>query len=303
MNPHPNLLRLKSHRFQLWLAYGGLFGLMLVGVSSLLQLQRARFPINQYIVFESDRSGTVDLYITRVDGEATYPLVQHPQWDSHPVWSGDGRWIVFESARQNGWDIYIIDPMGRDLRRLTRSFNIERFPEWAKDGTILYKRNQASMTFQTLRMDIRGQHLPLAGHEIELYRTFSPDGQAYILEVIEHYQYRLYLVTDEGRYLLTHHLLSDRMAAWSPDGQWLAFSSNRDRNWEIYILSQDGTTGHRLTHHPADDLRPSWSPKIDKPWSFLALAGSGLGLSGLWLVGKPLVKKLATFTTQGYSQV
>ncbi|MCL4253978.1 MAG: PD40 domain-containing protein, partial [Anaerolineae bacterium] len=47
----------------------------------------------------------------------------------------------------------------------------------------------------------------------------------------------------------------------SPDGRWIAFSSNRDGNWEIYAATVDGSTVIRLTDNDsAVDFDPSWSP-------------------------------------------
>ena len=40
----------------------------------------------------------------------------------------------------------------------------------------------------------------------------------------------------------------------------IAFSSGRDGNKEIYVMDADGVNAIRLTHHPAADSHPSWSP-------------------------------------------
>lgn len=40
----------------------------------------------------------------------------------------------------------------------------------------------------------------------------------------------------------------------------LAFRSNRDGNWEIYLMDADGTNQINLTQNAADDQLPSWSP-------------------------------------------
>ena len=56
---------------------------------------------------------------------------------------------------------------------------------------------------------------------------------------------------------------SDNSAAWSPDGQHIAFASNRDGNFEIYVMGSDGSNPRRLTNHDNHDARaesPSWSP-------------------------------------------
>src|SRR5215212_1071476 len=45
------------------------------------------------------------------------------------------------------------------------------------------------------------------------------------------------------------------------DGTKLAFTSNRDGNWEIYVMNaQDGSNQTNLTMNPAFDFDPTWSP-------------------------------------------
>ena len=44
----------------------------------------------------------------------------------------------------------------------------------------------------------------------------------------------------------------------------IAFTSGRDGNAEIYVMDADGKNQRRLTHHPADDSLPSWSPDGQK---------------------------------------
>ena len=44
----------------------------------------------------------------------------------------------------------------------------------------------------------------------------------------------------------------------------IAFDSNRDGNFEIYVMDADGANLQRLTNHPDGDFHPSWSP--DGKW-------------------------------------
>jgi Tol biopolymer transport system component len=46
---------------------------------------------------------------------------------------------------------------------------------------------------------------------------------------------------------------------WSPDGR-LVFQSNRDDNWELYVINADGSGLRRLTDDDAADGEPRWSP-------------------------------------------
>jgi hypothetical protein len=48
--------------------------------------------------------------------------------------------------------------------------------------------------------------------------------------------------------------------AWSPDGTKIAFSSNRDGNYEIYVMNADGSNQTRLTYYNGVDFSPEWSP-------------------------------------------
>ncbi len=53
----------------------------------------------------------------------------------------------------------------------------------------------------------------------------------------------------------------DMSPASSPDGQYVAFTSNRTGNWEIYIGAADGSTQQRVTYTTtAANLSPMWSP-------------------------------------------
>ncbi len=53
---------------------------------------------------------------------------------------------------------------------------------------------------------------------------------------------------------------------WSPDGQRIAFVSQRDGNREIYVIQGDTMAGTgstdliNITQHPAEDWTPAWSP-------------------------------------------
>ena len=40
----------------------------------------------------------------------------------------------------------------------------------------------------------------------------------------------------------------------------IAFASNRDGNYEIYVMDADGANLQRLTNNPHGDSSPSWSP-------------------------------------------
>ncbi|MYG19029.1 MAG: hypothetical protein F4208_05555, partial [Gemmatimonadales bacterium] len=63
---------------------------------------------------------------------------------------------------------------------------------------------------------------------------------------------------------LTSNSAIDYEPAWSPDGDQIAFTTDRDGNSEIYVMNTSGSGVTRLTDHSRHDIRPSWSPDGDK---------------------------------------
>ena len=47
--------------------------------------------------------------------------------------------------------------------------------------------------------------------------------------------------------------------SWSPDGQWIAYYSNRDGNNEIYITDVKGSEHKRITYNGVKDYLPKFS--------------------------------------------
>ncbi|MEO1584444.1 MAG: DPP IV N-terminal domain-containing protein [Planctomycetota bacterium] len=52
----------------------------------------------------------------------------------------------------------------------------------------------------------------------------------------------------------------DVMPTISPDGSRIAYASNRQGNWNIFVSSADGGQARPITDDSAHELHPSWSP-------------------------------------------
>jgi Tol biopolymer transport system component len=46
---------------------------------------------------------------------------------------------------------------------------------------------------------------------------------------------------------------------WSPDGQWLAYMSDHDGDWEVHVVAREGWVRQITTNESRDGL-PAWSP-------------------------------------------
>jgi len=51
---------------------------------------------------------------------------------------------------------------------------------------------------------------------------------------------------------------------WSPGGTMIAYASNRDGNWDLYLLDLETGEEIQVTSDEGDDLLPAWSP--DGAW-------------------------------------
>ena len=47
----------------------------------------------------------------------------------------------------------------------------------------------------------------------------------------------------------------DCFPAWSPDGSKIAFTSDSDGDYEVYVMNADGSAQTRLTNSPGSGLR------------------------------------------------
>ncbi len=143
-------------------------------------------------------------------------------------------------------NIYTIDTDGTNLKKLTRGYN----PSWAPDGAKLVY----SFGLGRFRGDVTDIFVIDANGANRVNLT-------------------------KGRHK------NNGMPAWSPDGTKIAFTSNRDGNLEIYVMSADGKNPKNLTLHLDDDTCPTWSPDGTKIayWS-RQVAGGVLNHSDIFVM-------------------
>ncbi len=59
---------------------------------------------------------------------------------------------------------------------------------------------------------------------------------------------------------LTAHPARDMYPSFSPDGKWIAFSSDRNGNADVFVVAAEGGQPKQLTYHSAADNVLGWSP-------------------------------------------
>lgn len=90
------------------------------------------------------------------------------------------------------------------------------------------------------------------------YPALSPDGKT----VAFCYRGNLWKVASTGGVAtpLTVGLFHNTSPVWSPDGSRIAFASERNGNFDVYVLAAEGGEATRLTTHSVDEMPASFTP-------------------------------------------
>jgi TolB protein len=170
-----------------------------------------------------------DLFAVAADGSRRRRIARTLVAESEPAWSPDGRWLAYAAPEAPGGslELWRIRPDGSGRRRLTDNGVIDQSPAWSPDGTRL--------AFVSGRTE--GRFNP------ELWVMDSDGGRARRVQEA---------AASDGR-----ESWADEQPAWSPDGNWLLYTSRGD----VWIVHPDGTGATDLTPDVRTiDVAPSWQP-------------------------------------------
>jgi hypothetical protein len=226
-------------------------------------------PDGEHLVWScyDPRTGSA-LWMADGDGSAPVKLLQD-FGAGNVTWRSDSQAFVYSAAHVvnqfDYWDdVYLFDVRSKSVGALTTGARA-RDPVFSPDGSrLLVVTNRAqNNALEVLTVD--GQRKKLATFDdhtqLETPR-FSPDGRAVALSVWRAGRRDLWLWSPEGEPLrqLTADVAIDTEPAWSADGRWLYFSSDRSGIPNIFAIDVETEHLWQVTDVVTGAARPSVHP-------------------------------------------
>ena len=232
------------------IAVGTASGLYLVDADGTDLRQAADLPSPRWIHWSPDSTkivfasrpnpgghGRMDVYLLNLGNGSVTNLTGGKGGEGvdyfSPRWSPDGTQLAFHSLDEAGFHVMTIQPNGEGLRKVT---------DWAFQGEIFF-------------------------YDVAWPPQWSPDGEQLVFFSFDEpgvaFNADIFVVDRDGtsRTNLTRNPAFDSDPAWSPDGKYIAFVSNRDGNGEIYVMRSDGSEPVNVSNSPVtDEVNPIWRP-------------------------------------------
>jgi TolB protein len=241
----------------------------------------AAFPgKNGKIVFQSDRSGSWQLYTINADGSGLTQITQMPPTDDDlwtPSFSPDGKQIAFgygSGGLDGASEIYVINSDGSGLKQVTHNGRFSGVPHWSPDGKQLVFVGTFAPTgaavITTIRSDGTGPETVLTSGEWSRWDSFNafftPNGR----EIVFESQFgglvsAAWIMHSDGTH--KRRLTAGPIEAFptdvSPDGTHVIFVNhgNTVLTNSAFVMDLDGEHIQRLTHLDGVHDNPvSYSP-------------------------------------------
>jgi Tol biopolymer transport system component len=152
--------------------------------SSRLETDADFSPDGRRIVFQSDRSGNLEIWVSDIDGSHSRELTSFGHGDpGSPRWSPDGTQIAFDSKVDGLIQIYVIGADGGPPKRLTEPPGSNFVPSWSRDGQWIYFASFRTGRTEIWKIPARGgPAIQIAAHNGGAVRE-SADGRALYYEM------------------------------------------------------------------------------------------------------------------------
>ncbi len=214
-----------------------------------------------------------DVYMVPFAGGAAVQLTASPKGENRPRFSPDGRWLAFLSGRDGKKaQVWLLDRRGGEAVKLTDYKADVSDLAWSPDGKRL------ALVVGDVDPDEEDEEkaegeaggAPKTPKPIVIRRLqFKRDGEGYLRELRQHIH--VFDVESKKSIQITSGPYDDSEPVWSPDGSFLAFTSNRTEepdsndNSDVFLVeAKAGQKPRALTTSPGTDRDPAFSP--DGKW-------------------------------------
>lgn len=215
-----------------------------------------------------DGGGTLHVYAMNPDGSDPVVLTSGPWKDQWPDVSPNGRDVVFSSNRDGGTHIFRVSTSGGDPEDLTSLAGaLDDWPRWSPDGheIAFHSKRDGAANYHVYVLDLRDgsttQVTNCACGLDDMWPEWSPDGRKLSFRRGTNSAGHVYVLDlgDGSETDLTPGAAAlNQMAAWSQNGNTIAFMSNRDGYPAVYVMNADGSDVVNLTPKDAADPAGAW---------------------------------------------
>jgi Tol biopolymer transport system component len=226
---------------------------------------------------------SADLWTVPAGGGAAERLTNDIFEDRKPDVSPDGKRIVFESNRDGNPGLWTLDTAGEPRLLLAHPADADAHPRFSPDGKrIVFASNREEKTRQTDLWTVSpdGSNLRrLTSVEgLKGRPTWFSDNTRIIFESNRNGGWGLWALEPDGRVAPLPRPTPSMRPAWSPDGWWLAYQSQRGGNQDLYLTQMKTGQERRLTTDPAREGDPAWSRDSRR----IAFVSDRAGTDDIW---------------------
>ena len=194
--------------------------------------------------------------------------------------SPDDSEISFARWVDGNWDIWVMETAGGEMRRLTDHPSQEFLPRWSRDGSMIdfvsFRADSVGGPLALWTVPRDGGEAPtlLFGDQPVATGVWSPDGQWLVLRTTTGRRgggvgARDIVALRPGVDSLPRPLVASPDAEElepevSPDGRWLAYTSNETGRPEVYVQPFPESGGRRWSVSLNGGILPHWSRQGDE---------------------------------------